>query len=430
MAMVEYASDIFPLLTKTDEGDVSLTIWGTAVSVPLLLVMVIVNSQGVRLLAKASAPVAVWKTIVPLLTVVVLLLMHFDASNLTAHGGFAPFGWSGVVSAVSSGGAILAFLGFRSTLELAGEARNPGWTVPLAMLGAILTTIVLYTLLSLAFVGALSTEQLSGGWGALSDKTGAGPYATIALSLGLGWLAAILLFDAVVSPGGTALAYTGIAARLVRAASVNGHIPARLGRLSANGVPAISLWVNFAVGLVLFVPFPGWQAMMTLVSSTLVLSLAWGPVSLIALRAQQPNAERRFKVPAGFVVSGLGFALSSFIVYWAGWKVAQLVLPLALIGIVVLPILARLSGSPIEAAQRKTLIWLVPYLLGLMVMTGLGNYGGGLGLIPHGLDLVLVGGLAAVVLPLSYRYRLPDGLAQSRIESAFAGLPEAGGDPP
>lgn len=429
MAMVEYASDIFPLLTTSEDGNVSLTALGTAVSIPLLLAMVVINSYGVRFLAKATAPVAVWKIFVPSLTVVVLLATHFDASNLTDHGGFAPFGWSGVVGAVTSGGAILAFLGFRSTLELAGEAKNPGRTVPLVMLGAILTTIVLYTLLSLAFVGALSPAQLAGGWSALSAKTGAGPYASMALGLGLGWLATILFADAVVSPGGTAMAYTGIAARLVRAASINGHIPPRLGRLNAHGVPSISLWVNFAVGLILFVPFPGWQAMMTLVSSTLVLSLAWGPISLIALRAQVPDAERRFRLPAGIPVSGLGFVLSSFIVYWAGWKVAQLVLPLAIVGIVILPLLARRCGSPIDPLQRKTLIWLLPYLFGMLAMTGLGNYGGGLGIIPDGLDLVLVAALAAAVLMLSYRYRLSDEMSRNRLEAAFAGLEPAGRDP-
>ncbi|MEM8852133.1 MAG: APC family permease [Pseudomonadota bacterium] len=417
MAIIEYLSAFAPMLAHTERGTIALTPLGIATCIPLLFAMVLLNSYGVKVLARANTPLAVWKLAIPIFTIVVFLLVRFEPSNFTDHGGFAPFGMAGILGAVTSGGAILAFLGFRATIELAGEAHRPERTVPLTIFAAMSTTVIIYILLSVVFVGALSEDQLAKGWASLSDNTGAGPFAQMAIALGLSWFALVLFIDAGVSPGGTALVSTGIAARLNRAMAQNGHAPARVARLNRHGVPGPALWVNFGVALVLLLPFPGWQAMMTLVSSSLVLSLGLGSLSMIALRAQAPDAERRYRLPAGVAVAALAFLLANYTVYWAGWNVVRLVVPFAVVGILALPILARLfGGAHLKRAEYRALFWLLPWLLGLLAVSRFGNYGGGTGALPAGVDLLVLAAVAGVVLMIAHKERLPADLARARLD--------------
>ena len=85
----------------------------------------------------------------------------------------------------------------------------------------------------MAFILALEPSNLSKGWDAvwlLGDAQLFGPFAALATGLGLGWLAVLLYSDAIVSPGGTGLIYTGASARLTFALARNGFIPSAFAR--------------------------------------------------------------------------------------------------------------------------------------------------------------------------------------------------------
>src|SRR5205814_2124580 len=140
--------------------------------------------------------------------------------------------------AMSSGGVIFACAGFEQAVQLGGESRNPRRSIPLAIIGATVLAVCLYIALQLAFVAALDPSSLSKGWGALAFSGKAqlyGPYAGLATALGLGWLAVLLYSDAIVSPGGTGLVYTGASSRLTFALARNGYIPSAFGRLTSRG---------------------------------------------------------------------------------------------------------------------------------------------------------------------------------------------------
>ena len=183
-----------------------------------------------------------WKLLVPALTVVALIATSAHGGNFTAGGGFMPFGWKGVFVALASGGVVFACLGFEQAVQLGGETRNPGRNIPLAIIGGMVVAIVLYLALQVAFILALDPSSLSHGWGAVSFSGKAqlfGPFAGLATALGLGWLAVLLYSDAIVSPGGTGLLYTGASARLTFALARNGYIPAAFARLTRRGTPAL-----------------------------------------------------------------------------------------------------------------------------------------------------------------------------------------------
>ena len=85
----------------------------------------------------------------------------FHPGNFSNFGGFAPNGWSSVLTAIATSGVIFAFNGFQSPVNLAGEAKNPNKTVPRAVLGSILIAGVIYVLLQMAFIGAVKPGMVS-----------------------------------------------------------------------------------------------------------------------------------------------------------------------------------------------------------------------------------------------------------------------------
>ncbi len=105
------------------------------------------------------------------------------------------------------------------------------------------------------------------------------------------WIALALYIDAEVSPSGTGLASTAATARINYAMSKNRQFPEIFGRVNRFKVPIWGLLFKFAVGMMIFLPFPGWSELVGFISSSVVLSFASGPFSLAALRHQIPDLD-------------------------------------------------------------------------------------------------------------------------------------------
>jgi amino acid transporter len=192
-----------------------------------------------------------WKIAVILLVVVVFIFTALSTtrmgspSNFNSHG-FAPGGVAGILVAVSTAGTTFSFLGFRQGIELAGETTNPSRNIPLAVIGSILITSVIYALLQVASTLGVPGSVLgtSGGWGNLAFANDFGPLAAISAIAGLTWLSLILYIDAGISPADTELVYAAIASRASYALARNKDAPAVLARTNRFGVPLWSLVVG------------------------------------------------------------------------------------------------------------------------------------------------------------------------------------------
>jgi amino acid transporter len=78
----------------------------------------------------------------------------------------------------------------------------------------ILVPPVVYILLEVAFIGALNPANLIHGWANPIGHGDYGPYYTLALGAGVGWLATILIIDAFISPTACGMVYLGTSSRL------------------------------------------------------------------------------------------------------------------------------------------------------------------------------------------------------------------------
>ncbi|MER0481521.1 APC family permease [Streptomyces sp. Edi2] len=384
----------------------TLTAAGLLIASVFMLIFTLINVLGVRLLSGINSVTAVVKTAVPLLTVVVLMTLSFHGSNFTAGGGFAPHGAHGVFAALPAG-VVFALLGFEQAIQLAGEARDPQRDVSRAVIVAMVVGTALYLLLQIAFIAALNPDAVSHSWDNPVGKGNFGPYATLATVVGAGWLATILYVDAVISPAGTGLVYMAGAARLSYAMGRERVLPRPLTQVGRSRVPVVSILLAFVVGEIAFLPFPSWQALVSVVTSAAAIMYAFAPVSLYALRLQDGGRNRPYRLPAGPVLAPAGFVFANLIFYWSGYEADWKLGIAALLGFVVLALTRR--GIP--AAERSGLraqsaAWVWPWLGGMILIGHFGRYGGTRAL-PAWWDLIIVIVFSLAIFYTAVRMAMP-----------------------
>ncbi|SMX98428.1 amino acid/polyamine/organocation transporter, APC superfamily (TC 2.A.3) [Brevibacterium sp. 239c] len=382
MAAVQYASSYLPWLMHTVDDVAVLTGPGIAVSIALMLVFSFINLYGVQLFARFNNVLVWWKLAVILLVIVVFFALSFNPGHFASQqfGGFAPNGIGPIFAALPAAGIVFSYLGFRQGVEFAGETTNPQKNVPFAVIGSILVTGVIYIALQAAFIGALPSDLLDGGWAKLAFTNDAGPLAEISLLLGAVWLAVILYGDAIVSPADTGLIYTALAPRLSYSQAKVGNAPRALAKLNKHGVPWISLLVVFIVSCIMFLPFPSWAKLVGFITSGTVLSFATGPVVVAALRRQLPEQERPFKLPGNDVLPIIGFICANLIVYWTGWETNWKLFLAVAIGYVVMilhHIFAK-DKARLPDLKMRSGWWMILWMVGLVLLSLIGHYGGGL----------------------------------------------------
>ncbi len=434
LAAMQYATNYVPWLQTLADGVPVLTLPGYAVATALMALFSLVNVIGIRWFARVNNLLVAWKLIVIALVVVVFLATAFHRANFShaLAGGFLPFGWHGVFSSIAGAGIIFSYLGFRQGVELAGETGNPQRNVPIAIIGSLAITATIYIALQVAFVGALPDVALRHGWaqvgtsfsgGAADIAATFGPLAALASLLGLSWLAVLLYIDAVISPADTGLIYTTVTSRISYAMGRNGNAPKALARVSRRGVPWVSVILTFVVGLIFFLPFPGWQKLVGFVTSATVLSFGSGPLALLCLRRELPDRKRTFRLPWANALAYLAFLSSNLIVYWSGWDTEWKLSVAVLLGFVVLAIHETSGRGDSPPLEWRSGIWVLPWLGGLALISYLGIYpapaagAGNLGWLPFGWSILVVALFSAAIMWLAVSCRLP----RARVEQHLRG---------
>lgn len=370
--VLQYASTYVPGLYNA--GSSTLTLDGFGVAAALVISFFVLNYFGVKLYAKINSNMTWIKLVVPALTAILLLASGFHAGNLTQHGGFLPEGWRGVFSAISTGGVIFTFTGFRTMFDMAGEAKNPRRDMSRALFLALGFVGVLYLLLQLAFIGALPGSDLSHGWAKVALTS---PFANLAMVLNMSWLAIILYADAIISPMGTGFVYAAAFPRSLFAFAKNGYFWPVLKRLNRYEIPGVAMGVSVIVGILFLLPFPSWQKMVSILSSATILTYMIGPISAAALRKSAPDARRSYRVRGLGILGPIGFVVGSLIFYWSGWAINRWMMGLLMLGaIVYFAYGIRKLDRPMD--DVKSGMWLLVYFAAMFLMERFGsaNYGG------------------------------------------------------
>lgn len=429
VAALTYANNYLPGL-QADNG--TLTGIGFIAALGLLGLFSLINVIGVRWFVRFNNLLVWWKLAVILVVIVTFFWAAFSPEHFhtTVEGGWMPFGWNGVFSSVATAGIVFSFLGFRQGVELAGETKDPQRSVPFAIIGSILITLIIYMALQITFIGALPHIALSGGWENLGSNLGAqieqmaqsAPLATLASVLALSWLALLIYVDAFISPADTGLIFATVTTRLSYAMGKNTNAPKSLAKVNKRGVPWVSVILTFVAGTVFLLPFPSWQQLVGFVTAAVVLSFGSGPLALLAMRKQLPAKKRPYFLPWANVFCFLAFWSSNLIVFWSGWDKVWKIMVAILIGYVVLALHEWRYSNKTPKLELKSGSWVIFWLTGLTIISYLGNFptlehqAGNLGLLKLGGSFVVLGIFSIIIMWIAIAFRLPASTTKSHLE--------------
>ena len=221
-------------------------IWATGVSIGL----VALNTQHVARFGEFEY----WFALIKVLAIVMFIVVGVGLilglgpkpavglSNLTAHGGFLPYGWKGVWLALTL--VLTSYMGVEIVAVTAGEAERPEESIPRAM-RTIVFRLVLFYVLAITIMLAMTPWNHAGPG---TDITGS-PFVTAFSAVGIPYVASIMnlvVITAALSSSNTDLYLT---TRMLFSLSRGRYAPEWLGRLSENGVPRRALAVS-AAGMV------------------------------------------------------------------------------------------------------------------------------------------------------------------------------------
>ena len=394
-AILQYSSHFFPGLVIENTSTLTLSTYGYIVAIGIMFFVVILNSYGIKMLAECNKYASIIKFILPSIAIIALLKSAPSLENIQLHLSDKQ-SWVQIFTALSAGGIAFAFTGFQNGLMLAGEVKNPQRNLPIAILGAVLIGAVLYFMLQFSFLAAMPQKYLTHGWQALSYPGDSGPLVGLTLILGLGVVATLLMIDAAFSPFGTTLVYTAATSRIVYGMALNNHLPKIFLKTNRHKIPYLTLYVNFLVGILSFLPFPGWQKLVAFLSSTSILSYGVGPICLLAMRKLQPETPRPFKLAFASLFSHIAFYLCNLMLYWCGFSIIWKLDVALIIGLFVCLSYHRKSFF----ACGSLMYWFLFYMGSLTLISYLGSFGG-IGVLQFPIDLLCILPLSVLVLCLS-----------------------------
>jgi len=158
-------------------------------------------------------------------------------ANLTAHGGFLPFGGGGVWLGCCF--AIFSFIGVEIVGVTSGEATDPARSIPRAMRRLVLSLSAIYIVTITLLVALTPWNQLG--------ATGS-PFVRVLGQLGIPAAAGVMNFVVLSAALSSSNANIYLIARTLFSLSRAGFAPASLGTVSRHGTPVNALLVS-SIGL-------------------------------------------------------------------------------------------------------------------------------------------------------------------------------------
>jgi APA family basic amino acid/polyamine antiporter len=274
IGLAEFSGGLVPALSG----------WIRPVAIAALLAMVALQWVGL----KVSARFQEWTTAAKFLAFLALVVAAFTMGPGKAQGPQAPGGaigltFTGAILALQA--IVIAYGGWQSALYFTEEDRDPGRNLPRAMIGGVVSVIVVYLLVNLALLAVLPLPDL-----AKSMLPGADAAAVVAGVRGkqiitvLSVLSLLPLLNAILMIG----------TRILFAMGRDGLVSRRTAAVNSGGTPDVATAVTTGVA-VLLIASGTFQTLIALASVFLAVNYCVSCLALVALRRREPNADRPFR---------------------------------------------------------------------------------------------------------------------------------------
>ena len=284
-------------------------------SATTILVVTLLNLASVRANGWIASIVTALKVMLVAGIGIAALLLGGPISSLSAPSGLgvcegvpetARLGLAGFGAAMV--GALWAYNGWSDLSMVAEEVRDPGRTIPRAIIGSSMLVIGLYLIVNLGYFLVLSpaqiadlTEDASVAGTVMMKLFGAGIASLLTLGMMLANFGALHSTFLSVSRLPFAMARDGMLPRTLAVVSPRTHVPSRA--IVALGVVAIGFSFSGSFDMLTDV-----IVFMLLVFNGLAIA------AIVVLRHRLPDAQRPYRVPACRLLAGVYLAATGLLV--------------------------------------------------------------------------------------------------------------------
>ena len=272
------------------------------INLPAFLIIALLT--GILVLgAKESAR---FNAVIVLINVSIILLFIIVGANFinpANYSPFMPYGWTGVVQGAAM--VFFAYIGFDAVSTAAEETKNPQRTLPIGIIGSLIISSILYIAVAAVLNGMVPYNLLNN----------AAPVTFALEKVGANWAASIVSFGALF--GLTSVLLTSLfgQTRIFYSMSRDGLLPRVFSKVHPNfRSPVLSTIIVGAVASIIaaFLPL---SVIIELVNIGTLSAFIFLALSIIILRKQQPDIERKFKCPLVPVIPVLSIIFCVFLIF-------------------------------------------------------------------------------------------------------------------
>ena len=275
---------------------------GGIINIPAVLIIAGITWLLVRG-AKQSSQVNTVIVVIKLSVILLFITIGVNYINPANYHPFFPYGWSGVFK----GAAIIffAYIGFDAITTAAEEVKNPKKTFPIAILGSLFISSILYIVVSGVLNGILPYYTF---------KQTAAPVAFALAQLGINWANIVISIGALCGITSVLLVSFFGQSRVFFAMSRDGLLPEFFSqihkdfRTPVNGIVIVGIIASIIAA---FLPI---TELAQLVNIGTLAAFIIVSASIIILRKQKPDLKRPFKTPLVPLVPILAILFCLFLV--------------------------------------------------------------------------------------------------------------------
>jgi APA family basic amino acid/polyamine antiporter len=254
---------------------------------------VILIAMCALLLIRGASESALVNTIMVIIKLGVLLMFVVIAITAYNSDHFARFWDSGFWGITAAAGSIFfTYIGLDAVSTAGDEVKDPQRTMPLAIIGALITVTTVYILVAVAGLGAQPTEEF-----ASEEQASAGLAVILENITGGTWASTVLAAGAVISIFSVTLVVMYGQTRILFAMGRDGLLPALFAKVNPRTMTPVNNTIIVAVVCALLAGFVPLEYLWDLVSIGTLVAFIVVSIGVIVLRVREPDLKRGFRVP-------------------------------------------------------------------------------------------------------------------------------------